>query len=297
MATLPTKTVPIIVMSDGTGTTARETLDAAGRQFGEFTIVVANRPHVRDHSDVRLVINEAKLNNWLVVYTIVSPELRRITEEEARRQHVKTVDILGPLLDSLSEHLHVAPANIPGVLYAVDERYEERISAYEFTRQHDDGKNLKTLHLADVVLVGASRTGKSPLTTQLSQNGYYASNVPLVLTIPPPKELLQLDSRRVFCLTIDPERLHEIRTQRMRRLMASGFTENYAELNHIYKELNFTRELAQAHSWRLIDTTKKSIEELAYDVELALRENYQKDPELIFQHRLRDEHLNGEPTA
>ena len=279
-------------MSDGTGTTARETLDAAGRQFGQFNIVVANRPHVRDPSDIRLVVSEAKLNNWLVVYTIVSEELRRITEEEARRQGVRTVDLLGPLLDSLAEHLRAEPANQPGILHQVDEVYEEKISAYEFTRQHDDGKNLKTIHRADIVLVGASRTGKSPLAYQLALGGLYAANIPLVFGIEPPKELLLLDSRRVFCLTINPDRLHEIRSQRMNRLLAGGFKENYAALNFIYKELNYTHELAHAHVWKIMDTTKKSVEELAFDVEVALKENFQNEPKLVYQHRM-DEGENG----
>ncbi|HYE78843.1 MAG TPA: pyruvate, water dikinase regulatory protein [bacterium] len=273
--------VPIIVMSDGTGTTARETLDAAGKQFNQFNIVVANRPHVRDPSDIRLVISEAKLNNWLVVYTIVSEELRRITEEEARRQGVRTVDILGPLLDSLAQHLNAEPANKPGILHAVDETYDEKISAYEFTRQHDDGKNLRTIHRADIVLVGASRTGKSPLAYQLALDGFYTANIPLVHGMEPPQELLQIDSRRVFCLTINPERLHEIRSSRLKRLMAGSFTEQYSELNFIYKELNYTHELAHANQWTIIDTTKKSVEELAFDVETALRDHFRDQPGMI----------------
>ncbi|MCG3151224.1 MAG: putative pyruvate, phosphate dikinase regulatory protein [bacterium] len=274
--------VPIIVISDGTGTTARDNLDAAGKQFGQYNIMVKNRPHVRDPSDIRVIISEAKLNNWLVVYTLVSEDLRRITEEEARRQGVRTVDLLGPLLNSLADYLHAEPANKPGILHAVDEGYDAKISAYEFTRQHDDGKNLKTLHLADVVLVGASRTGKSPLTYQLALDGYYAANVPLVHGLQPPRELLMLDSRRVFCLTIEPDRLLEIRSQRMKRLMAEKYNEAYAHLEFIYKELNFTHELAHGYGWKLIDTTAKSVEELAYDVDVALRENFASEPGKIF---------------
>lgn len=289
----PTVQVPIIVMSDGTGTTARETLDAAGKQFGQYNIVVANRPHVRDPSDIRLVISEAKLNNWLVVFTLVSEDLRRIVTEEARRQGVRTVDLLGPLLSSLADYLHAEPANKPGILHAVDEHYDEKISAYEFTRQHDDGKSLKSLHMADVVLVGASRTGKSPLTYQLALDGYFAANVPLVHGLEPPKELLMLDSRRIFCLTINPERLLEIRSQRMKRLMASQYKEVYADINFIYKELNYTHELAHAYQWKIIDTTAKSVEELAYDVEVALRENFQNEPNKIFRTRELDAIENG----
>lgn len=284
----PPKTVqvPIIVMSDGTGTTARETLDAAGKQFNQFNIIVANRPHVRDPSDIRIVISEAKLNGWLVVYTIVSEDLRRITEEEARRQGVRAVDLLGPLLESLSEHLHAEPINQPGILRQVGSvEYEEKISAYEFTRLHDDGKHLRTIHHADIVLVGASRTGKSPLAYQLALNGFYAANVPLVYGIEPPKELLMLDSRRVVCLSILPERLNEIRSQRLKRLMASGHNETYADLDFIYKELNYTYELARVHLWKILDTTAKSVEELAYDVEQTLRENFQHDPARLYQHR------------
>jgi regulator of PEP synthase PpsR (kinase-PPPase family) len=252
---------PVFLVSGGTGDTGRAVLKAALRQFGDVTLAVRTFPQLEDH-ELEGVFEQAAEAEAIVVSTFVTPDSRRRAGQLARATSVPYVDVLGPLLDELSGFLEQTPSGVAGLLHRADERYYDRIAAIEYTLGVDDGRNPRRLSEADIVLVGVSRTGKTPLSTFLAHKGFRVANQPIVLDQPFPKELLDIDQRRIFALTIDPERLQRIRVARMTALRMRTET-SYSDLNHILAELEYAEKLYRSHRWPVLDVTQRAIEETA----------------------------------
>jgi regulator of PEP synthase PpsR (kinase-PPPase family) len=195
-----------------------------------------------------------------MVYTLVEPELREAMRQLCRRARVHYCDLLGHPIDSISRVAGVAAKMKPGVRAPLDSSYFKRIEAIEFAVRYDDGAG-KALDEADIVLVGVSRTSKTPLSIYLGYLGHKAANVPVVAGIEPPKELFEIDPAKIVGLTIDPERLLEIRTVRVRSMGAPR--RRYAELDSIYDELAQARELHRKLGCPVIDVSDLSVEETA----------------------------------
>jgi len=189
-----------------------------------------------------------------------APEDRPAGEAEARG--VVAVDLLGPLIKKVAQRLHVEPRHQPGLLHGFSDDYFRRVEAVEFAVRHDDGANLHTLHEADLVLTGVSRTSKTPLSMYLAQRGYKTGNVPLIPGLEPPKELLELSSWRVFGLTVDPGTLLSVRSARLRTMKAPSST-SYIDPDQVMLELDRARRLFRAHGWRMIDVSRRAVEENA----------------------------------
>ncbi len=266
----------VYAVSDATGGTAEAAAKAALAQFASLEEArVRVFSHVLDRRAIETVMAAAQLHGALVVYTIVEPDLRSHVKAVAEDLEVAAVDLMGPLVNRLAQHLERVPLSVPGLGHSTDAEYFRRIDAVEFTVRNDDGKEPRNLRRADIVFLGISRTGKTPLCHYVAQRGYKTANVPIVLDVPLPSEVLEVDPRRVFGLLIDPAHLTKIRQTRMVALgMAPGA--DYGEVAHIRRELEYARRLYAEHpGWTVIDITRKAVEETAATVLQAYRERFE----------------------
>lgn len=252
----------IIVISDATAETAERVLRAALVQFRDVRPRIRIFSLVRNNEQVEEAIRIAAIEQALVVYTLVNAEQREVLEARSRLYQLQTVDLIGHLMGRLTDYLSEAPVGRPGI-GQLNQAYFERIEAVEFAVKHDDGQAAQGLHLADMVLVGLSRTSKTPLSTYLAQRGLKVANVPIVLGLPLPRELDTIDQSRVFGLTISVAGLIRIRRARLRALNMPDDTD-YARRDHIVRELQYARDIFDAHpSWPVIDVSDRAIEETA----------------------------------
>ena len=261
----------IFLISDGTGETADQMIKAALVQYMRTGLKIIRYKNIRTEIQVRTIFEEAHAIKAIIVYTVVSETLRKFIDVTGQQTGVSIVDLLGPLLEKLSVHLKRDPQSQPGLFHQVNENYFKRIEAIEFTVKHDDGKYADSLDRADIVLVGLSRTSKTPLSIFLSYKGWKVANVPLVKDIDPPKELFQTDQRKVVALVIDPETLVKIRRERLVK-MGENPGGDYASLNHVMAEIEFCKELYRKNRrWPIFDITGKALEETASEVERVIK--------------------------
>jgi [pyruvate, water dikinase]-phosphate phosphotransferase / [pyruvate, water dikinase] kinase len=254
----------IFVLSDGSGQTGKRVLEAALLQFDRAAMVV-RIPHVATVAEVKEVVAEAARRRGMIVYTMVAVDMRQALYIAATEHGVIAVDLLGGLLSKLQDFFRRTSWGRPGLLHQSDDEYVARVDAMEFTVQHDDGQAVEDLSNADIILVGASRTSKTPVSFYLAYRGWKVANVPLVLGVEPLETLCRLDPRAVVGLTIDPERLAVIRRARLKHLGVEAGSA-YAELTHIREELRYVMNLCRAYGWPVIDVTGKAVEETANEV-------------------------------
>ena len=258
----------VFVVSDGTGATAEQALNAALMQFAGAPVEVQRRPGVLTESLVRQAVEEAAQADGFIVHTLVSDELREVMLREGRLHNVETIDLMGPLLARLSQQLAVSPAEKPGLFRQLNEEYFRRIETVEFALHHDDGRRAQELAQAEIVLVGVSRTFKTPLSIYLAFKGWLVVNVHIVLDLNPPPVLFEIPSERVFGLKIDPVRLADLRRVRQEHL--GGATGDYASLDFARRETEYALSIFRSqHGWSVVDVTDKPIEEIASEI-LAL---------------------------
>ncbi len=257
----------VIVISDGTGETASAITRAAMAQFPEKEIFFTRYKNIRSKEQIDAIFQEAAIQHDIVVYTIVSVELRAYIADISRKKHVRSVDLLGPILTSFSNFFESEPNYQPGLLHAVNDEYFKRVAAIEFTLNHDDGKNITSLEEADVVLVGISRTSKTPLSIYLSLEGIKVVNVPLVMGVPLPEKLFQIDQRKIFGLTIDPDTLFQIRKNRLSRLGLQKDEGEYADISKVSSEIEFANNIfSENKRWPVFNVTGKALEETAAEI-------------------------------
>ena len=266
----------VYVVSDGTGGTAERMARSALIQFENATVNLVRRPNVRTAKKLRVVVEEAAAGESLILHTLVSDELRRLMVSETRLHGVDALDMMGPILDRLARHLKLTPQEKPGLFQQLVEAKTREIEAVAFAFRHDDGQNPDDLERAEVILVGISRTMKTPTMLYMAYRGWFAANVPLVLGITPPKSLLSVPAQRVFCLVASPESLQQMR--RARAEEESIPLEGYVSSDQIRRELAYADQLCRKHLWQRIDVTGKSVEEVAREIILILSEE-NKDEE------------------
>lgn len=253
----------IFVVSDSTGETAERVVRAALLQFPHHRVRVRLFTRVRDRESVTEVLRKAGESGAMVVFTLVAPELRESFHEVALQEKVETVDVIGTLIHKIATYVEAAPLNQPSVTMPLSEEYFRRVEAIEFAVKSDDGKEPRNLRKADLVLVGVSRTSKTPLSTYLAGRGLRVANVPLVLGVSPPTELDELPSDRVVGLTIGVDQLLEIRKSRLMQLGMPADSA-YGLREHVRAELEFADEVFQKHAdWMVIDVSGRAIEETA----------------------------------
>jgi regulator of PEP synthase PpsR (kinase-PPPase family) len=274
----------IFVVSDSTGETAERVVRAALLQFPHHRVRLRLFTRVRDEGAVTEVLKKAGEAGAMVVFTLVSPELREKFHQVAMREKVETVDVIGQLIHKVGSYIEAQPLNQPTSTMPLSEEYFRRVEAIEFAVKSDDGKEPRNLRKADLVLVGVSRTSKTPLSTYLAGRGLRVANVPLVLGVPPPAEIDDLPPEKVVALTIGVDQLLEIRRSRLLQLGMPADAA-YGLRDHVRAELDFADQIFSAHpQWMVIDVSGRAIEETAtmilesikdreekrYDAELAL---------------------------
>lgn len=256
----------IYVISDSTGETAERVIRAALSQFYDNEVRVQRLCQVRNQNDIHQALSIVFHEPGMVAYTLVDPQLAETVERIAEEHSLFTVDLLSGLIYNLSRFLGAPSQEKAGLLHRIDTDYHKRVEAVNFTVKHDDGQETRYLHKADLVLVGVSRSSKTPLSMYLAHKGYKVANVPLVIGIDPPEELFQIDQSRIVALIIDPKRLVEIRTSRLVTMQQSPKA-SYADYEQVEEELSICKKLYRRHpEWMVINVTNKSVEESASDI-------------------------------
>ena len=255
----------IFVISDGTGKTAEQALEAALVQFDRSRVEIETFSEVRTNERVHEVVEEAAEANAFIVHTLVTDKLREELIRYGRQMNVETIDLMGPPLQRLSDHLATDPTGKPGLFRELNDSYFRRVETMQFAFNHDDGKRVEDLRKAEIVLAGVSRTFKTPLSIYLAFKRWYVANIPIVLDMPVPEQLYDYPPERVFCLTTYPNRLAILRRARQERF--GGSTGEYANPDHVKKELQYAMRVFDSQpKWQRINVTSKSIEEIAAEI-------------------------------
>lgn len=252
----------IVVISDALGETAELVAQAAASQFPGHPVEVRRFPHVTTEQDFLQVMAGLKQMPAAVVYTIILPELRQAIAGHLQASSVPYVDVMGPVLDGLAGALAAAPSRQPGLVHRLDARYFRRVEAVEFAVRYDDGKDPAGILRAEVVLLGVSRTSKTPTSMYLAHRQIKVANVPLVPEADLPDEIFQVSPRKIMGLTINPEILLQIRTERLKSL-GLGSGSRYADLGRIIEELEYADHVYRRLGCTVIDVSQKAVEETA----------------------------------
>ncbi len=255
--------VELHVISDSTGETAQRLVTALEAQFPDQPFEEVRHARVETVGDLQLAVNRMKGRPAVAVYTLVQPELREVMRTLCRRAKVHYCDVLGHPIESVARVSGMAARMTPGARSVLDTSYFKRMEAIEFAVKFDDGMGAG-LGEADIVLVGVSRTSKTPLSIYLGYLGHKAANVPIVKGIEPPSELFAVDPTKIVGLTIDAERLADIRQIRVRHM--GGSNRGYAQLAEIYEELDEAAAIHRRLGCPVIDVTGLSIEETAHRI-------------------------------
>jgi regulator of PEP synthase PpsR (kinase-PPPase family) len=259
----PGGNTPIFVISDGTGETAQQVVEACLVQFSDPNVCIKVFPSVKEPGELKEIMVQAKEQKAMLVATLVSADQRTEAERLAAKYRLPMVDVVGNMLATMSTFLRKRPKGMPGLLHMTTEAYFKRIDAVEFTVKADDGKEPRMLTEADIVLVGISRTSKTPLSVFLAHKGFKVGNVPIVLDREVPEQLWDVDPNRIFGLTINPASLQNIRKERLQTMRMSNKT-NYGQLDYIMAELDFANDLfSRNREWPIIDVTNNAVEETA----------------------------------
>lgn len=256
---------PIFIVSGGTGTSGEQVVNTVLAQFPDIPVPVVTIRSVRNQEQLENVITQAKEQGGTIVHTMVDSQLRQRLIELAQERDVTAIDLMGELLDRLTAALGQPPLEKAGLYRQLHRPYFERIEAIEYALKHDDGQNREGWREADVLLVGVSRTGKTPLSIYLSVLGWKVANLPIVLEIPTPPELYKLEPARVIGLKIDLDRLLAFRRRRVGQLGIPAQSA-YTDPERIEEELRLTQSVFRKGGFYTIDVTDKTVEVNADEV-------------------------------
>jgi regulator of PEP synthase PpsR (kinase-PPPase family) len=256
----------IYIFSDSTGETGERIVRATLSQFDHSGIFLHKKSHLRTIEDIAKAIGAVAQNPGLILHTLVDMKHAEYISMEAERLGVTTIDLITPVLSEMKGFLDLPAKHKPGLLYLMNDEYLRRMDAINFTVAHDDGQLAKDLSKADIVLVGLSRTSKTPLSMYLAHRGYKVANIPLIPDVEPPEELFQVDQERIVGLTINVERLVSIRMARLSKL-GHNIRDSYANFERVETELAYARQLFRKNpKWLVIDMTNRAIEEAAGEI-------------------------------
>jgi len=252
----------IYAVSDSMGETSEQVSKAVIKQFDIADFEIKTIPYVNDTETIDKLIAKASKENSFIVFTIVVEELRNYIVEKAFENNVGAVDVMTPVLLPLIKQLGLSPKREPGLLRKLDDKYFKKVEAIEFAVKYDDGKDTRGILLADIVLIGVSRTSKTPLSMYLAHKNLKVANIPLVPEVCPPEELNLISSKKIIGLTLESEHLNKIRKERL-KAMGLKDTANYANMERIFTELEYSQKVMSKLNCKVIDTTNKAVEETA----------------------------------
>lgn len=252
----------VYVVSDSVGETAELVVRAVISQFNGSSIQTKRYSNMRVIEDIEEVIQVAKGKRSIIAYTIVIPTLKEYLDNRAAEEGLMAIDLLNPLMWAFKEKFQKEPKYEPKLMRRLDAEYFRKIDAIEFAVKFDDGRDPRGIIKADIVLVGVSRTSKTPLSMYLAHKGYKVANVPLVPEVSPPEELFEIPRNKCVGLIITPENLNKIRTERLKHL-GLPFGANYASFERILEELDFAEKIMKRIGCPIINVSSKAIEETA----------------------------------
>lgn len=250
------------LVSDATGETLEAVAKACLAQFEGVEAVRYFWPMVRSERQLERALAEIAQRPGLVLFTLVNTSLRDILQEKTEALGLPTISVLDPVLATMSKYIGAPAKGLPGRQHALDAAYFKRIDAMHFTMAHDDGQLTDHLDDADIVLLGVSRTSKTPTSIYLANRGYKTANIPIVPEAPLPEALFSLTRPLVVGLTTSADRLIQVRRNRLRSLN-QGEDTSYVDDERVLAEIQFARRLYSDNGWPVIDVTRRSIEETA----------------------------------
>ncbi|MGC8768540.1 pyruvate, water dikinase regulatory protein [Calditerrivibrio sp.] len=254
----------VYILSDGTGQSAINVVRACLIQFDNINAKLIVYSKMDDEEKIKLALSRAKEDKAFVAFTIATKSLRRLIHTICHEDNIMHHDILGPPVEKFKIFLDSEPREFPNLLRRLDSKYFKRIEAIDFAIEHDDGKSMKRIREADIVILGLSRTSKTPTSFYLAQMGYKVVNIPLIYGMKIPEEVYSIDQNKIICLVMDPETLQKIRQERLRHYKTNS---DYTNIKKILEEVEFIYELVSKNrKWHLVDTTNKSVEETAREI-------------------------------
>ena len=260
----------IYLISDSIGETAEFVVKAVSSQFN-IPVEIRREPYLTDLVRLEKILDEAAQQNSLIAYTLIKPEFRQAIHKKAQALNLTVVDVLGPMLDGFSQIMPVEPRLEAGLMRRMDSDYFDRIAAIEFAVKYDDGKDARGMLLADVVLVGVSRTSKTPLSMYLAHKQIKSANLPLIPEVEPAEEIYEVPKHKLIGLTIDPELLQKIREARLSSLgLRNG--SSYASMERIMDELDYGKRIMRSLGCRVFNVSNKAVEEVAGKILKLLKE-------------------------
>lgn len=264
----------LFIVSDSLGETAELVAKAAASQFGQGLEVVSMKrfSHIEEESQLEEIAFLAKEQQAIIIYTLVKSNMREKVKESCASKGIRCIDLLGPIVDEISIKLGKESVEEPGLVRKIDDDYFKKIEAIEFAVKYDDGRDPRGILNADIVLVGVSRTSKTPLSQYLAYKKYKVANVPLVPEVDPPEELYMIDPNKCFGLIISPDQLNSIRKE---RLIVLGLKDdaNYARLERIEKEIEHFKKITKKIGCNVIDVSNRAVEETANVIISALNQS------------------------
>lgn len=258
------KKIHMYILSDSAGETASKLAQATMAQYdqSDLEIQLIKRTFIYEKSDLLDALKEAKELEAIVLQTLISEELVKISNEYCQKHNLFTIDALSPLVNEVNRRTDIEPSRVPGALHFLNENYFERINAMEFAVKYDDGKDPRGFLEADILLLGVSRTSKTPLSLFLANKNLKVANLPLIPEAHIPSQIWEVDPKKIVGLTNDPKILNAIREERMR---SYGLRPNtaYSDIEKIREELKFADDLYKKIGCLIINVAQKSIEETA----------------------------------
>ena len=257
----------VYLISDSTGEPLDRIFMALKAQFSNFNYDLTQFSFTRTESQISTILNNAKKQESpIILYTVVNSKLAKFLAEEASKKNIPCFGVLGDLILNFSKILNEKAMHLPSAQHVLDEDYYKRIEAIQFTMNHDDGNNTENILESDIILIGVSRTSKTPTSIYLANKGLKTSNIPLVNEMSVPKDII--NSKYKICvigLTTEAERLYDIRRNRLNSLKENEASD-YTNLDKIRDEVNNSKRLFKKNKWPIIDVTRKSVEETAASI-------------------------------
>lgn len=256
------KNLVIYIISDSIGETAEQVAKATVSQFNTKDYEIRRFPYINEKEQIVEILDEAKNEVAVIVFTVVVKELKEFLLKQSQALNIPCVDVMTPIMGAIEQVLEIPAKEEPGLIRKLDERYFKKVEAIEFAVKYDDGKDARGLKQADIVLTGISRTSKTPLSMYLAHKNLKVANVPLVPEVAPPRELFEINPKKIIGLTTNPMKLIEIRQERLKALGLKNEA-NYASMQRIFEELDYAEGIMKKLGCPVIDVSSKAIEESA----------------------------------
>jgi len=254
----------VYLISDSTGETLERVFSALQAQFNNFQYKIHQCSFTRTENQIDKIIHRCvTLEKVMVLYTVVNNKIEKYLIKKCEQNNIPCFGILANLINSFSKLLHQEASHKPSGQHTLDEEYYKRIEAIQFTMSHDDGKKISDIGKSDIILLGVSRTSKTPTSIYLANRGYKTSNLPIIEDQTLPNQLIKsLNSKCVIGLIAEVSRISDVRRNRTHSINENRAT-SYTDINNISKELENSKKLFKKNNWPIIDVTRKSVEETA----------------------------------